>query len=425
MNLDCKKPPLCDPAVPPKEIYPPPTAPFSFCVGGMTIHWDGSRLRYEQSFIPADGTYDTVTVVNGCITGYGHAVEPTYTPPYCNPLPANCQDTGGGGSGGGGSTVTVSPMRGNLTTLLSSGLYTTVSIRAGDGVTVSGSGAASDPITISAAAQTDAGTLVARNGLRLVPGANNEKYIEMEPSGVVAGVYGNITVDMYGRIKEITDGATASVGAGTGLIATQQGDSVVIGHPTFNLPATARFGGFNVAVNPSGHITDISRDVTVADGVYNIGAYNVGIDEYGGVTSIAQRSDIPDAAGAFTTVDGKTVSYDITGRITAVTDPNAPVSPGTAAPPAPLRDMYRVTVTMLPAAMANVSVEAYGNDLTVVATTGTHVIFTLPAYVATAGQVAVHNSLGYNVDTAGRQLSVKYREGAGEGTRVFTVAFRG
>ena len=71
MPLDCKKPPLCDPSVPPKEIYPPATAPFSFCVGGMTVHWDGTRLRYELAPRVADGTYDTVTVVNGCIVGYG------------------------------------------------------------------------------------------------------------------------------------------------------------------------------------------------------------------------------------------------------------------------------------------------------------------------------------------------------------------
>ena len=91
MNLDCKKPKLCVPNPPVKEIYPPPTPPFEQCVGDYVWTWDGTRLTRDRVRTTPDGTYTAVTLINGCPVGYGYDTEAIYTPPYCNPNPADCQ----------------------------------------------------------------------------------------------------------------------------------------------------------------------------------------------------------------------------------------------------------------------------------------------------------------------------------------------
>lgn len=426
MNIDCKKPPLCDPAIPPKEIYPPATAPFSFCVGGKTIHWDGTRLRFEPGVRVADGTYDTVTVVDGCIVGYGYAAEATYTPPYCNPNPGDCQGSPPGGSPTPAPTVRVNPDPSNLLRDTSQGLLAKVVLNGGDGIRITGSGVATNPYVITATDSGGGRTIVGRNGIQHTNDTNGNVYLELTKTGVTRGLYNGITVDEYGRITDITPGAgEINVSTDASLTAQQQGDDFVIGHPKHlsNLPdLTARFGGYNVTLNESGHIVHMERDSNVAEGIYELGAYRIGLERSGNITSIAQNPDVPSAPGAFSTVDGKTISYDATGRITSVEG----AALGSATPPLPLRDMYRLVVTLNPTT-ATVEKEVYGQDITIAEITPTTVVLSLPAYVVDAAQVNVHGSLNGSVDILQRRLELTYTYGGGsrDGQVVITVSLRG
>lgn len=421
MKIDCKKPPLCSPDVPPKEIWPPATAPFSFCVGGMTVYWDGTRLRHEPGVRVPDGTYDTVTVVNNCIVGYGYAAEATYTPPYCNPNPGDCQQPPHGGGGGGAAPgVSISPDPANLIRSTGQGLLAKVHVTAGDGVSVSGNGVASNPFVISARSVASR-TVVGRNGVRSVPEGNDVVYMELEGTGVTPGVYNGVTIDRYGRVTDVEDNALEiNVSHGDGLTSRKEGDTTIIGHPTFQLAEQARFGGYNVTINSSGHITHMERDSNVKEGVYRLGAYKIGLERSGSITSIAQDPAVPDAPGKFTTTDGKTISYDDTGRITAVEAPALGVTP----PPLPVRDMYRLTIKLNPTT-ATVDKEAYGQDLLITEISPSEVVMILPDYVVDAAQVNVQGALGGSVDIIQRRLHITYSHGGPrDGERVVTVALR-
>ena len=76
-DLACKKPVQCQP--PTDDCCTPPSPKFDLCVGSYTLHWDGKRAWIEQRQVIPDGTYDTVTVVGGCIEGFGYAPPPKYT----------------------------------------------------------------------------------------------------------------------------------------------------------------------------------------------------------------------------------------------------------------------------------------------------------------------------------------------------------
>ena len=77
-NLECKKPKPCQPIEKPKEIYPPPTEPFEQCVGDYTWKWDGTRLTRKRTRTTPDGTYTSLSLVDGCVVGYDYANEATY-----------------------------------------------------------------------------------------------------------------------------------------------------------------------------------------------------------------------------------------------------------------------------------------------------------------------------------------------------------
>ena len=244
------------------------------------------------------------------------------------------------------------------------------------------------------------------------------QYVGLTTTGVTAGVYGNLTVNRFGQITSIVEPEPAGVKAGDGLRSFRQGDDVVIAHNLVDVDNGVRFGGFNVSISDTGHITDTNRVVTVAEGLYNLGAYNVGIDEFGGINSITQRSDVPAGAGSFTTVDGKQVAYDVGGRITSVIDLQGQ-TPGPT--PLPLRDMYKFIVTPTPTS-ATIEKEIYGNDIVVSNVTATTFTLNLPEYVISNTQINIHGALGFVPDVAARQLTITYATAGVRPTTPVTVS---
>ena len=417
-DLECKKPKLCEPE--PTPVPVPCSEPFDLCVGDRTLKWDGFCPTVERPRHTPDGTYTSVTVVDGCIVGYGYAYEATYTPPYCNPNPAHCQESGTGVT----ADIKISTSPDNTLTQTSGGLFARSYVQGGTGVTVGGTGTVTNPYTISLSQATNTGGTVAvvgRNGLVSETTNTGVTYIGLEESGVKTGVYDitdQFTVDRFGRIISVVQRQDPLVSAGSGLEANNQGDTVQIGHPTRDIEDNMVLGAYVVGVSNTGHIISTQRAINVNDGVYHIGAYNVGINEYGSISSIVQRTDVMPSSGTFTTTDGKIISYDVTGRLTgiAASNTNPPNVPTSA--PLPLRDMYKVT-SPDGFGVVTVTKEIYGSDTQMTKKNGA-VHITLPGYVVQRSQIAVHGATSWTVEILQGVLVVDPN-----GSSPFTVAFRG
>ena len=418
-DLECKKPKLCEPEPAPAPV--PCSPAFDLCVGDHTLHWDGFCPTVERPRHTPDGTYTSVTVVDGCIVGYGYAEEAIYTPPYCNPNPAHCQETGAGGT----TAVTVSPSTDNTLVLTSGGLFARTYVQDGTGITVGGTGTVNNPYTVSLSTSTTTGGTVAvvgRNGVVSETTQTGVTYVGLEESGVKTGVYDitdQFTVDRFGRIISVVPRQDPLVTAGSGLEAVNQGDSVQIGHPTNNIDNSMVLGAYVVGVTDTGHITSTNRAITLDDGIYHIGAYNIGINEFGSISSIVQRTDVMPSSGTFYTADGKIVSYDVTGRLTGIADRDGNQQPTPTTAPMPLRDMYKITPPEL--TVGTPTKEIYGSDTQVSMVAGTgNIRIALPGYVVQRTQVEVHGARSWEIDVFGGALVVNP-----SGREPFTVAFRG
>lgn len=422
-DLDCKKPKLCEPV---PEPAPTPCSPaFNVCVGDRTLKWDGFCPTIERTRHTPDGTYTSVTVVDGCIVGYGYADEATYTPPYCNPNPTSCQGTGGVGN----TTTTISPNTGNSITQTSSGLYSKTYINTGSGLAISGDGTQRSPYTItinSASSSGTTGVVVARNGLVHETDQNNVTYIGMEKV-VTGGVYDNsyeYVIDDFGRIVSIKQRNYPLVQAGDGLTSHNQGDTLVIAHTTYGYDLTNIFGAYEVTADSSGHITGIRRSIRVNSGVYNLGAYNVGINEYGSITSISQRDDVLPSAGTFVAGD-KEFSYDVTGRLvgvrTASNNNTGGIISSTPTSVRPIIDMYKFNFTDVGNINMAHTIDVYGSPIVVDANVTRTMTIPLPAYIVTQDQVQVNGATSWRIIPLDRLLEIKWEKN----TPSFTVVFRG
>ena len=412
-NLNCKKPNPCVPDTKPKEIYPLPTASFSQCVGDYVWSWDGTRLTRERIRTTPDGTYSSVTLVDGCVVEYGHCPEPVYTPPYCNPNPAPCQTPTGGLSG------SISTGVDNALVQKSDGLFARAYLNGSDSVTITGVGTLSNPYVIKfTAPNIGSREVVATKGLVSNTTADGVTYVGMEQvnSEGVYDITDQFTVDSYGRIISVDKRDEPLIGAGAGLETNNQGNTVFLAHPTYNTADSVVVGGWTVSLNNSGHITATARSITLQAGTYNIGAYNVGLNEFGSVTSIVQRDDVLPSSGTFRTADGKILSYDITGRLTGVVDTTSDNNNKVVAIPAPIRDMYKIKVTSY--ASNSIEKDEFGVPLNAIASNGS-VRITLPSYVLTRTQVEVNGAAAWSIDAVTSVLSVTVSENT-----PFTVTLR-
>ena len=324
-NLDCKKPQPC-PTPDPTPTPPKPTPAFSVCIADYTLHWDGTHATLDRTRFTTNGTYGSTTIQDGCVVGYGECEVPTYTPPYCNPNPAPCNEGGSGGGGGTGTTDTVSPRTGNQLATDAYGLYAKAYVQGGSGVTVTGQGTQTSPYTVSIAENAGGGatggTIVGQGPIS-VEERNGVYFINMPRADLTAGKYGPFNVNEYGVITSIDDNVDMLTsdninGSNDVQITKVAGDITIDLAPTQLTTNSYRFGGYDVAISDGGRITKATQVARTEAGTYKLGAYNVTLDQYGGITAITQSSEVPQSAGSFTTSDGSKVFYDDTGRIIRV-----------------------------------------------------------------------------------------------------------
>ena len=411
-NLDCKKPQPC-----PKPDTTTPTTPqatpaFSVCIADYTLHWDGTHATLERTRVTTDGTYGSITLQDGCVVGYGDCEIPTYTPPYCNPNPAPCNDGTGGGTG---TTATVSPRAGNQLATDNYGLYAKAYVQGGTGVTVTGHGTQSSPYMVSMAENTGGSTdgkIVGQGGIS-VEQRGGVYFLSMPRAELTAGKYGAFTINEYGQItgvdNDIATLTSDNIGGSNDVQVSKIADGISIDLAPTQLTANSyRFGGYDVSISDGGRVTNATQVARTEAGTYKLGAYNIELDQFGGITGIVQSTEVPQSAGSFTTSDGSTVSYDDTGRITSVVT-------GANTGKGPIMDAYIIrTWDKDDGVTAGTTIEAMGTPLVV--KSGSNPVagrmqFELPSYITEVDQIKVyqgntelaHGSV-YTVDLNSRTL---------------------
>lgn len=259
-SLECKQPIPCPPeAEPEKEVYPPATPEFTVCTGDYTLAWDGTRLRKTRTRTTPDGEYGSMIVTDGCVTAYGLAEVPTYTPPYCNPNPAPC------GEGEGGSvSVQVSPAAGNQLSDSALGLYAKAYISAGAGINVVGNGTQAQPYVISGGA-TGGGTVDVVGSARIdieevIPG---QKTVSVAKGPLAAGTYGPFSLDRHGFVVAynpiLSDDTVEEVIGGLDITVTTAAGVATIEHDRVAAAAIHTIGNSEVTISQTGHVINVER----------------------------------------------------------------------------------------------------------------------------------------------------------------------
>lgn len=381
-----------------------PTPAFDVCVGDRTLHWDGTHLTMSRPRTTPNGTYGTVTLEDGCIVAYGDCLVPTYTPPFCNPNPTPCTD-----KPVSTDTAVISARAGNQLLQDSFGLYARAYLSVGDGLTLLGQGTAHDPYHISFANSTGGkvDTVIRARTPLIMSDLEGVTYIDLDKTGVVAGVYGQFTVDSYGRITNVSDSPVLK-GSDEISVTSIGDDSIISLADSLVGGNTYELGGYMVSLSKGGRVIGAERTVNITAGIYKLGAYNVQISDTGAIKSVTQDPAVPTTAGQFMTLDGKVVTYDDTGRITAIRDlEETEVDFSTFA----LRDTYKIMLSpSSDSTPATTEVDTFGTPLVENTAMGTpdKAVFTLPSYILDEKQVQLVTRGGViaTFDVATRQLTI-------------------
>ena len=265
--------------------------------GGRLYSRDGCVQFEASATAPADGVYDRVVVQDGCIAGVAGQEVASYQPRPCTETPCDC----GSGSGGGGSAE-ISDDPANLITEDASGLLARLYASGSGGISVSGAGTQSSPLRIQASAQTARGYVQAGNTGVSVTGAGTQSspYAVSHKAGTgpanqtIAGM----RFDEYGHLKSYE--APSSAGTVNGVVGrngVEANTDIASGVVTLDLQETVqkvkgtyRLGGFDVDVDQYGRFQQIDREVSIAAGDRYFGAYLVGLDALGNVTSVTDTT---------------------------------------------------------------------------------------------------------------------------------------
>ena len=264
--------------------------------GGRLYSRDGCVQFEASSTAPADGVYDRVVVQDGCIAGVAGQEVASYQPRPCTETPCDCSS----GSGGGSADVSDDPA--NLITEDASGLLARLYASGSGGISVSGAGTQASPLRIQASAQTARGYVQAGNTGINVSGAGTQSspYAVSHKAGTgpanqtIAGM----RFDEYGHLKSYE--APTSAGTVNGVVGRngiEATTDIASGVVTLDLQETIqkvkgtyRLGGYDVDVDQYGRFQQIDREVSIAAGDRYFGAYLVGLDALGNITSVTDTT---------------------------------------------------------------------------------------------------------------------------------------
>lgn len=268
--------------------------PFSVCLPfGRVLEYDGAGLRLTGETSVVDGVYNTVTIVDGCLTDVGQDELPPLTHGPCAPYPLGCDDEPGGGSG----TIIREPGDCNLLNQNASNQwYAKVNFAPSDNVEVLGCGSSNSPFRINITAgeartyiTTTTPEYITVNGT----GAQTNPYLiaHVEYEGV-AGTYNGLTFNGAGHListEEVPAGGVQSIIEGPGIEITgdsQTGVYVVAHAQTQAEAGTYIFGGYAGETDINGHIRSLNRVITIEEAAYDMYFWRLTTNPYGSIVNM-------------------------------------------------------------------------------------------------------------------------------------------
>lgn len=228
-----------------------------------------------------DGTYTQVTVQGGCIVGASQTITPVQPSPLC------CGESGT--SAGGGQVLTAPQDGANLSSIVNSNLVTRVHFSPASNITVTGTGTASNPFTMSVSATSGS----------VASGTSTPSALEVTGAGTSSS-------PLRVNHKRIPGNAIDSNG-----FKTDEFGHVISYNPTQSTGQTLE------PVVVENGLTTLEK-INPQPAVIATGAQTMTVDEYGRVTNVTNViQQLP--SGNFETVDGKRVTFQY-GVITDVTN---------------------------------------------------------------------------------------------------------
>lgn len=273
---------------------------------GQCPSWDlclpfGTRLYSQDGCVqiekpettPQDGVYGKIVVKNGCIVDVLSEDIPLYNGPACAPVPCPCDGEGGSGSG-----LLPSSVAGNLFEIDPvGGALVKLSVKEGAGISITGDGTATNPITISVKDVGGNATIYIKpgnNGVTITgDGTAKAPYtISHQEKGEERTIQG-MSFDRYGHLQDYTQPTEATtingVKAGDGIdvdVDVSTGIATVkLKEPLPNISNTFTFGGYDVELKRN-QIVDIARRIQLVEATYRIGNFDVTVNKYGSIVSI-------------------------------------------------------------------------------------------------------------------------------------------
>lgn len=212
----------------------------TLCVGS-----DGSIELTEIDPPYANGTYNQLTIVDGCLTGLEN------TPPRGYVAPACCPKTEG--STGGTTDVALAVSDKQLTKQTSAGLLTQVHFSATGGYNITGCGTTAEPFILT-------GPAIPTGALNITPCANNDHITvtgegtTLQPlkichkaSALGAGQHCGVTTDSSGHVIAINPYTSTTLDVSP--------SACTINRKVVTTAQTIPFAGGSITINEFGDIT--------------------------------------------------------------------------------------------------------------------------------------------------------------------------
>lgn len=223
----------------------------------LSVGSDGTVQIQTEVTDYADGNYNQITLVGGCVAGLDSIQPRGYVPSIC----CDEDDTTPGTT----TDVELAPDACNLTSLVGGQLLTQVQFSPTDDYTVTGCGTALSPFAIQGPTIPESslfiGACTVNTGVTLSGAGTEASPLKAcHKAGVLAaGSYQGITVDAMGHVTAValTNGASY-ISTDLNILATGNDNEYEISFKPVTAGNTVTYVGVSISYNDYGQITNIT-----------------------------------------------------------------------------------------------------------------------------------------------------------------------
>ena len=274
------------------------TLPVTFCPfrDKLVIDGDGKATITTNDSQYADGNYNQITLISGCVSGLENVAARGYVSNTCCP-----EET----TGDEAETITAAADACNLSSITGTEILTRGYFSDTNGYIVSGCGKANNPWTIEGPSspeltidieQCTANQAVTVSGLGTTA---SPLRICHKAGTLVAGTYDGITLDSTGHVTGVnisdSDNHNTYISDDFIIAPTDTENEFRITKKPVTTGQTITISGYDVTYDDYGDITNVTGDGVIDDGTANAPV---------GLNTVVQYKKQDDTIGALTFTDG-------------------------------------------------------------------------------------------------------------------------